>query len=133
MEIKKYYFQSHGDERGNLVALEEFKDIPFQIKRVYYIYETAHGVTRGYHAHKSLEQILICVKGSCIIKLDNGEEIEHVLLNSPKEGLYVANNIWREMSDFSDDAVLVVLASQPYDENDSIRTYDAFLKYVRGE
>ena len=105
MKIKKYYFQSHGDERGNLVALEEFKDIPFQIKRVYYIYETAHGVTRGYHAHKSLEQILICVKGSCVIKLDNGEEIEHVLLNSPKEGLYVANNIWREMSDFSDDAV----------------------------
>ena len=71
MQVIKYVFQPHGDERGQLVALEEFKDIPFRIKRVYYMYDTAQGVTRGYHAHRSLQQILICIHGSCKIRLDN--------------------------------------------------------------
>ena len=74
MQVIKYVFQPHGDDRGQLVALEEFKDIPFRIKRVYYLYDTKENVTRGYHAHKSLEQILICVHGSCKIRLDNGSE-----------------------------------------------------------
>lgn len=70
MQVIKYVFQPHGDKRGQLVALEEFKDIPFKIKRVYYMYDTAKGIVRGYHAHKSLEQILICIHGSCKILLD---------------------------------------------------------------
>ena len=85
---------------------------------------------RGYHAHKSLEQILICIHGSCKILLDNGTEKKVVPLEKPYEGLYVANNMWREMYDFSFDAVLLVLASELYDESDYIRNYDKFLEYV---
>ena len=130
MQVIKYAFQQHGDERGQLVALEEFNDIPFEIKRVYYMYDTAQGVHRGYHAHKNLEQILICIHGTCKILLDNGTEKKIVRLEKPYEGLYVANNMWREMFDFSDDAVLMVLASEYYDETDYIRDYDEFLKFV---
>ena len=131
MQVVKYQFQSHGDERGQLIALEEKKEIPFSVKRVYYIYDTAEGVTRGYHAHKSLEQILICIHGSCKIKLDNGKETETILLDNPHEGLYVSNNMWREMYDFSPDAVLLVLASELYDEKDYIRNYDDFLAFLK--
>ena len=89
MEIKKYEFQKHGDDRGMLVALEENKDIPFKIKRVYYIYDTLKGVRRGFHAHKHLQQILICVKGSCKLHLDNGYETADVVLDKPYEGIYI--------------------------------------------
>lgn len=130
MQIIKYVFQPHGDERGQLVALEEMKDIPFKIKRVYYMYETAEGVRRGYHAHKSLEQILVCINGSCKVLLDNGFEKKIVPLEKPYEGVYVANSMWREMYDFSPDAVLLVLASARYDESDYIRNYDEFLRYI---
>lgn len=131
MQVIKYVFQPHGDQRGQLVALEEFKDIPFKIKRVYYMYDTLKGVTRGYHAHKHLQQILICIHGSCKILLDNGYEKKVVPLEKPYEGLYVSNAMWREMFDFSPDAVLMVLASELYDEADYIRDYDDFLKYVK--
>lgn len=131
MQIVKYVFQQHGDERGQLVALEEHKDIPFEIKRVYYMYDTGEGVRRGHHAHKSLEQILICIHGSCKILLDNGEEKKIVPLEKPYEGLYICNDIWREMYDFSSDAVLMVLASDYYNEEDYIRDYDEFLAFVK--
>lgn len=130
MEIIKYAFQQHGDHRGQLVALEEGKEIPFQVKRVYYMYDTVEGVRRGYHAHKCLEQILVCVHGSCKILLDNGKETAVVNLDTPFEGLYISNDMWREMYDFSSDAVLMVLASELYDEADYIRNYDEFLKFV---
>ncbi len=130
MQTIKYTFQPHGDERGQLVSLEEYKDIPFRIKRVYYMYDTVSDVVRGHHAHKSLEQILVCVHGSCKIKLDNGREQKVVALEKPYEGLYVANNMWREMFDFSEDAVLMVFASELYDESDYIRDYDEFLRFV---
>ena len=130
-QVVKYVFQAHGDERGQLVALEEEKDIPFKIKRVYYLYDTLPGVTRGYHAHKSLEQILVCIHGSCKIRLDDGHEKKVVALEKPYEGLYVSHAVWREMFDFSPDAVLMVLASELYDESDYIRDYDEFLKYVK--
>lgn len=131
MDIVKYAFQRHGDDRGMLVALEEGKEIPFQVKRVYYMYDTVEGVRRGFHAHKCLEQILICVHGSCKIHLDNGVETAEVDLNTPFEGLYISNDMWREMYDFSSDAVLMVLASELYDEADYIRDYDEFLRTVR--
>ena len=131
MQILKYVFQQHGDERGQLVALEEFKDIPFEIKRVYYMYDTGEGIHRGFHAHKTLKQILICIHGSCKVLLDNGEEKKIVSLQKPYEGLYIAHNMWREMYDFSPDAVLMVLASEYYDESDYIRDYDEFLNSVK--
>ena len=131
MQIIKYVFQPHGDDRGQLVALEELKDIPFHIKRVYYMYDTGECIVRGHHAHRSLQQILICIHGSCKILLDNGKEKKVIPLEKPYEGLYVSNLMWREMYDFSPDAVLMVLASELYDEADYIRNYDEFLEYVK--
>ena len=130
MQVIKYAFQQHGDDRGMLVALEEYKDIPFEIKRVYYMYDTKKDVHRGFNAHKSLEQILICIHGSCKVLLDNGTEKKIVSLEKPYEGLYIANNMWREMYDFSEDAVLMVLASEYYKEEDYIRDYNEFLRMV---
>lgn len=121
---------SHGDNRGQLIAIEELKDVPFDIKRVYYIFDTKEGVRRGFHAHKALQQILICVSGSCKIHLDDGKDTAEVVLDNPRKGLYVSNVMWREMYDFSPDAVLMVLASELYDTSDYIRDYDEFLKFV---
>lgn len=133
MDIKRQIFQKHGDDRGMLIALEELKEIPFTIKRIYYIYDTLEGVRRGFHAHKELKQILVCVKGSCKIHLDNGYETEEVTLDKPYEGILIESNIWREMYDFSKDAVLLVLASEYYDEADYIRNYDKFIEYVKSQ
>lgn len=133
MHTIKYVFQPHGDERGQLIALEEHRDIPFRVRRVYYMYDTAAGVRRGFHAHRSLEQILVCIHGSCWVMLDDGHERKEVPLERPYEGLYVGPGMWREMHDFSPDAVLMVLASEPYDESDYVRDYDEFLASVAGE
>ena len=94
MQVIKYMFQPHGDDRGQLVALEEFKDIPFKIKRVYYMYDTGEGVRRGYHAHKNLEQILICIHGTCKILLDNGKE-KSCTIRKPYEDCMWLINMWR--------------------------------------
>ncbi len=131
MQVVKYAFQQHGDDRGMLVALEEYYDIPFEIKRIYYMYDTKEEVHRGFHAHKNLEQILICIHGSCKVRLDNGTEQKIVLWEKPYEGLYIPNDMWREMYDFSPDAVLMVLASDYYREEDYIRNYDDFLNFIR--
>ena len=134
MLVKTFRFEIHGDDRGSLISLEENKDFPFEVKRVYYIFKTLPDVRRGFHAHKKLQQILVCVNGSCKIHLDNGlGETAEVLLNDPAVGLYIANDTWREMYDFSEQAVLMVLASEHYDESDYIRNYDKFLEYVKGE
>jgi dTDP-4-dehydrorhamnose 3,5-epimerase-like enzyme len=95
------------------------------------MYDTGEGVVGGRHAHKSLQQILVCIHGSCRIRLDNGKEKKVIPLEKPYEGLYVSNAMWREMFDFSNDAVLMVLASELYDESDYIRDYDEFLEYVK--
>ena len=97
MQVIKYMFQQHGDDRGYMISLEEFNDIPFEIKRVYYMYDTRPGVRRGFHAHKTLEQILVCIHGSCKVLLDNGSQKKIIPLEKPYEGLYIANDIWREM------------------------------------
>lgn len=130
MEIKTYTFPPHGDDRGQLVAVEAMKDLPFEIKRVYYIYDTLPGVRRGFHAHLNLQQILLCVNGSCKIHLDNGKETAEVTLDKPNEGLYISNDMWREMYDFTPGTVLLVLASEYYDEADYIRNYDEFKRLV---
>ena len=95
------------------------------------MFDTIKGVRRGFHAHKKLKQILICVHGSCKIHLDDGTETKEILLDKPYEGLYISNNMWREMYDFSSEAVLLVLASELYDESDYIRNYNDFIKFVK--
>lgn len=121
-------FEIMGDERGSLIALEEHHNTPFDIKRVYYIFGTKTDVRRGFHAHRDLKQIAICVSGSCKFLLDDGKNKRNVLLDSPDQGLLIEGLIWREMYDFSSDCVLMVVANQYYDENDYIKDYDTFLK-----
>ena len=130
MDIVTVEFEEHGDDRGTLVSVEQMKNLPFEIKRCYYMYDTKPGVRRGFHAHKALKQVLICVHGCCKVLLDNGHEKEVVSLDKPNLGLIIESNIWREMFDFSEDAVLMVLASELYDESDYIRNYDDFIKYI---
>ena len=130
MDIKLIQLQSHGDDRGSLVALEEQKNIPFAIKRVYYLFDTKKNVRRGFHAHKELKQLAIVLKGSCRFLLDNGTDKVEVLLDNPAQGLYIESFVWREMFDFSDDCVLMVLADAFYDENDYIRDYEHFIEEV---
>jgi hypothetical protein len=116
---------------GALVALEGGRTIPFDIKRVYYLYKLAPHLRRGMHAHKSLKQVIICVAGQCRISLDNGKAREQVYLDNPSRGLVLEHVVWREMFDFSHDCVLLVLASELYDEADYIRNYDDFLAYYQ--
>ncbi len=126
--IKIIEFQSLGDDRGELVSLESTKNIPFEIKRVYYLFKTQKSVTRGFHAHKQLKQVAIALKGSCKFMLDDGTKKESIILSNPNKGLVIDSCLWREMSDFSEDCVLMVLASEHYDESDYIREYEQFLK-----
>ena len=123
-------FKTLGDERGSLIAIEEGYNAPFDIKRVYYIFDTQQGVERGFHAHKNLKQICIAVKGQCTFVLDDGAEREKIVLSNPNQGLFIEGLIWREMKDFSEDCVLVVLASEHYNESDYIRDYKKFKKEV---
>lgn len=123
-------FPTLGDDRGSLVALEVEKIIPFDIKRVYYIFNTQVGVSRGFHAHRALRQVAVCVTGKCRIVLDNGRKREEVWLDSPIKGLVIDDLVWREMHDFSSDCVLLVLASEPYEEQDYIRDYQEFIESV---
>jgi dTDP-4-dehydrorhamnose 3,5-epimerase-like enzyme len=126
--IKTISFPPLGDDRGSLVALEVHKTVPFDIKRVYYIFGTQVGVSRGFHAHRRLQQVAVCVTGKCRMVLDDGQRREEVWLNSPTKGLLIGDLIWREMHDFSPDCVLLVLASEHYDETDYIRSYEDFKK-----
>ncbi|MBR0131661.1 MAG: FdtA/QdtA family cupin domain-containing protein [Lachnospiraceae bacterium] len=121
----------HSDSYGNLVAIEESRDIPFDIKRVYYIYKVDEGVRRGFHSHRNLHQVLICVHGSVKILVKNPEEEEIVTLNDPSKGLYIGPMLWREMYDFEDGAVLLVLASEYYDISDYIREYADYEKEAK--
>lgn len=119
-------FKIHGNHEGKLVALEKGNDFPFEIKRVYYVWDTERDVVRGKHAHRELEQVVICLVGSCDFVLDNGEQRETVHLNNPTQGLYIKHNIWREFTNFSNDCVILVLASEHYKEEDYIRNYEGF-------
>lgn len=130
MEPEFIYFNEITDGRGGLVALEQNRNIPFEIKRVYYIYGTPENVRRGFHAHKALQQVAVCVKGACSFLLDNGRERVDCRLDSPTTGLLMGAMLWHEMYDFTEDCVLMVLASELYDEADYIRDYKAFRKEV---
>ncbi|MCS1394253.1 FdtA/QdtA family cupin domain-containing protein [Lysinibacillus boronitolerans] len=117
-----------GDERGNLSVIESFIHIPFDIKRVFYIYSTKENVHRGFHAHYKTRQALISVSGSCKVFLDNTIRTDEVLLDAPNKVLILEPNDWHEMYDFSEDCVLLVLASELYDSKDYIRDYNKFLE-----
>lgn len=124
-------FPKFSDSSGSLTFIEGENHIPFTISRVYYVYDVAENALRGHHAHKQLEQYLMCVHGSCSVWMDNGKSKEKIRLDSPSTGLYVGPSIWHVMEDFSPGAVLLVLASAPYDESDYIRDYEEFLRYVK--
>jgi len=116
---------------GFLIALEGNREIPFNIKRIYYIYNVPKEIKRGFHAHKRLEQILICMSGSVKIKVDNGNEKRIFELSNPSKGLYIGPGVWRDMYDFDKSVVLLVLASEYYNEEDYIRDYEEFLKMIK--
>lgn len=120
-----------GDERGLLVAIEATKTIPFEILRTYYLTNLKKDHPRGFHAHKKLRQFAICLKGSCCFVMDDGSVREEYLLANPTSGILIEPMIWHEMHDFSEDCVLLVLASDYYDESDYIRKYDDFKKSVQ--
>ncbi len=121
-------FNILGDEKGKLISLEENKNIPFNIKRVYYIFGTLENVRRGFHAHYKIEQMAVCIKGSCKFLMDNGKIKDVVTLNNNYTGLLIPPMIWHEMFDFSPDCVLMVLADDYYYESDYIRNYNDFIK-----
>lgn len=121
-------FPALGDDRGSLVAIEGEKTVPFSIQRVYYLFGTKLGISRGFHAHKKLQQVAVCVTGRCRMVLDNGQKREEVWMDSAIQGVLLPPMVWHEMHDFSPDCVLLVLASEHYDEADYIRNYEDFLR-----
>lgn len=126
--VRELQFCLRGDERGKLVALESLSEqVPFEVKRVYYIFDTTPGTVRGKHAHRQLKQVLVCLVGACTIdcEMPDGTKTSH-RLDWPDRGLLIEGLVWREMRDFSKDAVLMVLASEHYDEADYVRDYDQF-------
>lgn len=128
--VKTMNFHSLGDERGSLFSLESNKNVPFDIKRVYYIFGTKDGVSRGFHAHRNLKQVAVCVTGSCRFVLDDGKYRESIILNDPLKGILIDGLVWREIYDFTPDCVLMVLASDHYDEKDYIRKYETFKELI---
>lgn len=135
MKLSEQYkivsFADLGDERGNLVVIEgEKMDIPFDIKRVFYIYGSDSTVVRGQHANRKTEFMLINVGGSSKVRVDNGYESTVITLDKPGEGLYIPSMLWKDMYDFSPDSILLVLASEHYDGSEYIRNYDDFLKEI---
>lgn len=125
IELSKH----HSDRDGNLSVVENDKDVPFSVKRVYYLYDVPGGESRGGHAHRELEQLIIAASGSFRVTLDDGNCKRTFYLNRPYLGLYIKPGIWRDLDDFSSGAVCMVLASKVYTEEDYIRNYDEFLKY----
>ncbi len=119
-------FQVLGDSRGGLVSIEQNTLIPFEIKRVYYIYDTAKDVSRGFHAHRELKQVAICIAGSCRMVFHNGLVQEEYILDTPTKGVLIDGLLWREMHDFSENCILLVLASEHFDESDYIRDFTEF-------
>lgn len=128
--IETINFKNLGDNRGSLVVVEGEKTLPFDIKRVYYIFGTKTGVPRGFHAHRNLKQVAVCLAGSCRFILDNGKNKEELILDSPVKGLLVDSLVWHEMHDLSFDCILMVFASDYFEESDYIRDYNLFLRAI---
>lgn len=130
-QIKVLEFADLGDERGNLVVIEgSGVDIPFEIKRVFYIYGSDNEVIRGRHANRKTEFVMINVSGKSKVKVDNGYEQQVIELNRPRMGLYLPAMVWKDMYDFSEDSILLVLASEHYDDKEYIRNHDDFMREI---
>lgn len=132
MKLEQQYkiieFVDLGDERGNLVVIEgEGQDIPFDIKRVFYMYGSDEEVVRGQHANRETEFLLVNVAGTSKVKIDNGAQSKVIELNRPRMGLYISSMLWKDMYDFSQDSILLILASRHYDAEEYIRNYDDYL------
>jgi dTDP-4-dehydrorhamnose 3,5-epimerase-like enzyme len=127
IEIDKH----HSDSKGNISVVENGDTVPFDVKRMYYLYDVPGGVSRGGHAHKELSQFIIAASGSFTVTLDDGNVRRAFTLNRPYQGLLVKPGVWRNLDDFSSGSVCLVLASEKYDESDYIREYDEFLEYRR--
>ena len=121
----------HSDRKGNLSVVENGVTLPFDVKRVYYIYDVPGGENRGAHAHRELEQLIVAASGSFTVTLDDGIHKRSVFLNRPYQGLYVKPGLWRDLTDFSSGAVAMVLASEIYKKEDYIRDYNDFLDYKK--
>lgn len=131
INVKEVNFNVISDKRGNMIPVEYPKQLEFPLKRIYYIYNVADGIRRGFHSHNDLEQVLIAVNGSVKILVKTPDEEQVIELNDPSKGLYIGPMVWREMFDFSEQAVLLVLASHEYDENDYIRDYSEYEKKAK--
>lgn len=133
-KVQMLEFPTHGDDRGHLVVVEGEKDVPFDIKRVFYIYGSDHDVVRGQHANKKTQFVLINVSGTSKVKVKDGEGNEAIYcLNRPHTGIYLPTMVWKDMYDFSEDSVLLCLASEQYDPEEYIRSYDEFEKLIQSE
>lgn len=130
-KFKVLEFAEYGDDRGSLVVAEGASDVPFEIKRVFYMYGTDSEMVRGQHANRKSEFVLINVSGSSKVRVDDGNEEVIIELNKPRMGLYLSTMVWKDMYDFSEDSVLLVLASTHYDGSEYIRDYDEFIKEVK--
>lgn len=130
MNYKVINTKSFGDEQGRLVSFEKGVNCPFEVKRAFYIYDTKGETSRGCHANRNSEFLLIAINGSCKIKIDDGKSKEIIELTNPYTALYLDKMLWKEMYDFSHNAILLVLASTNYDEHEYIRNYDDYLKEV---
>lgn len=128
--VERFAFQHVDSATGSIVIAQGERDVPFPIRRVYFLHGVPARQARGAHAHKRLTQIAVCAKGRCRFHLDNGRETADVVLSSPHEGIVLRPMLWREMSEFSPDCVLLVLASDYYDESDYIRSYEEFKRDV---
>lgn len=119
----------HSDNKGNITVVENSKTIPFDVKRTYYLYDVPGGGSRGAHAHKELQQMIVAASGSFDVTLDDGNVKRTFTLNRPYQGLLIMPGIWRDLNNFSAGSVCLVLASEKYDENDYIRNYESFLRW----
>jgi dTDP-4-dehydrorhamnose 3,5-epimerase-like enzyme len=133
MKYKELYFNELGDERGHLVVAESKKDIPFEIRRIFYMFGSEKGVVRGQHANRRSEFVLINVQGTSKVLIDDGKEKNIVVLDKPHKGVYLNKMIWKDMYDFSEDSILLVLSNEHYDGREYIRNYDDFLNEVNKE
>lgn len=133
-KVKMVEFPQHGDERGHLVIVEGNKDIPFDIKRAFYIYGSDRDVVRGQHANRNSQFVLINVAGTSKVKVKDGEGNEMIFcLNRPHTGVYLPTMVWKDMYDFSEDSVLLVLASEHYDPDEYIRDYETFVEEIKAQ
>ena len=121
------------DRRGNLTVVEQMKDIPFNISRVYWVYDVPGGKNRGGHAHKHCRELLVAASGSFNVTLDNGYEKRTFFLNHPYQGLLINTNVWRTLDDFSSGALCLVIAEDPFSEEDYIRDYDDFMAFIKAK